>query len=155
MNKTLVTYFSATNTTKRVAEKINRVIEEDLFEIKPVKEYTNEDLNWTNKTSRTSIEMDDINSRPEIENKVSNISEYDKVLIGFPIWWYTCPRIINTFIEENDLTNKKIYLFATSGGSGIEQSINDLKKMYPNLNIVDGKRLSMSFNNEEIISWLN
>lgn len=99
--------------------------------------------------------MDDINSRPEIENKVSNISEYDKVLIGFPIWWYTCPRIINTFIEENDLTNKKIYLFATSGGSGIEQSINDLKKMYPNLNIVDGKRLSMSFNNEEIISWLN
>lgn len=155
MNKTLVTYFSATNTTKRVAEKINRVIEGDLFEIKPVKEYTNEDLNWTNKTSRTSIEMDDINSRPEIENKVSNISEYDKVLIGFPIWRYTCPRIINTFIEENDLTNKKIYLFATSGGSGIEQSINDLKKMYPNLNIVDGKRLSMSFNNEEIISWLN
>lgn len=155
MNKTLVTYFSATNTTKRVAEKINRVIEGDLFEIKPVKEYTNEDLNWTNKTSRTSIEMDDINSRPEIENKVSNISEYDKVLIGFPIWWYTCPRIINTFIEENDLTNKKIYLFATSGGSGIEQSINDLRKMYSILNIVDGKRLSMSFNNEEIISWLN
>ena len=155
MNKTLVTYFSATNTTKRVAEKINRVIEGDLFEIKPVKEYTNEDLNWTNKTSRTSIEMDDINSRPEIENKVSNISEYDKVLIGFPIWWYTCPRIINTFIEENDLTNKKIYLFATSGGSGIEQSINDLRKMYSILNIVDGKRFSISFNNEEIISWLS
>ena len=155
MNKTLVAYFSATNTTKTVAEKINRVINGDLFEIKPVKKYTNEDLNWTDKTSKTSIEMGDINSRPEIENKVSNISEYDKVLIGFPIWWYTCPRIINTFIEENDLTDKKIYLFATSGGSGIEQSINDLKKMYFNLNIVDGKRFSMNLNDEEIISWLS
>lgn len=155
MNKTLVAYFSATNTTKTVAEKINRVINGDLFEIKPVKKYTNEDLNWTDKTSKTSIEMGDINSRPEIENKVSSISKYDKVLIGFPIWWYTCPRIINTFIEENDLTDKKIYLFATSGGSGIEQSINDLKKMYFNLNIVDGKRFSMNLNDEEIISWLS
>ena len=117
MRKVLVSYFSASGVTKRVAEKIAKAINGDLFEIEPTQKYTSEDLDWTNKQSRSSIEMQDKTFRPQILNKVSNIIEYDTVVLGFPVWWYTAPTIINTFIEENNLKEKNIYIFVTSGGS--------------------------------------
>jgi len=138
--KTLVTYFSASGTTKKVAETIATTIGGDLFEIEPQELYTSEDLNWMNKKSRSSLEMADKSSRPAIKNKVTNLNEYDNVVIGFPVWWYTAPTIINTFIEENDLTSKKIYIFVTSGGSSFAGSLKDLQNTYPNLNFVKGIR---------------
>ena len=151
--KVLISYFSASGVTRRVAEKIKEVTGGSLFEIEPVNPYTKEDLNWMNSQSRSSVEMKDKSSRPSIKNKVENIEEYDTILIGYPIWWYTAPTIIQTFIEKNSLENKKIYLFATSGGSGVEKSLEDLKKTYPNLNFVSCKRFS-NVTEEEIKQWL-
>ena len=107
MNNKLIVYFSASGTTKIVSEKLSNIIGADLFEIVPKEKYTNADLDWTNKESRSSVEMQDKNSRPEILNKLDNIDKYDTIILGFPVWWYTAPTIINTFIEDNDLTNKK------------------------------------------------
>ena len=151
--KTLVTYFSASGTTKRVAETIATTIGGDLFEIEPQELYTSEDLNWMNKKSRSSLEMADKSSRPAIKNKVTNLNEYDKVIIGFPVWWYTAPTIINTFIEENDLTGKDIYIFVTSGGSSFAGSLKDLQNTYPNLNFVKGIRFKKP-DTDEINDWL-
>ncbi len=152
--KTLVTYFSASGTTKRVAETIATTINADLFEIEPKEVYTDADLNWMNKQSRSSIEMSDKSSRPEIKNKVTNLEEYDKVILGFPVWWYTAPTIINTFIEENDLSGKEIYIFVTSGGSSFGGSLKDLHNTYPELNFVKGIRFKKP-NEDEINEWLN
>ena len=113
MSKILVSYFSASGVTKKVAVKVAESIKADLFEIEPVQKYTDEDLNWHDKKSRSSIEMQDKTSRPEIRNTVSNIDEYDTIIIGFPVWWYTAPTIINTFIEENNLEGKNVYVFVT------------------------------------------
>lgn len=154
MNKILICYFSATGKTKVVAHNITKVIGGDLFEIVPSIKYTENDLDWEDKTSRSSIEMDNINSRPEILNKVENIDNYNTILIGYPIWWYTAPRIINTFIEENNLKNKKIYLFATSGGSGIEKSLSDLKDTYKDLNFISAKRFSGNEDANTYLNWL-
>ena len=151
--KTLVTYFSASGTTKRVAETIATTIGGDLFEIEPQELYTSEDLNWMNKKSRSSIEMADKTSRPAIKNKVTNLNEYDRVVIGFPVWWYTAPTIINTFIEENNLSGKEIYVFVTSGGSSFGGSLKDLKNTYPELNFVSGIRFTKP-REEEILEWL-
>ena len=151
--KTLVTYFSASGTTKRVAETIATTIGGDLFEIEPQELYTSEDLNWMNKKSRSSLEMADKSSRPAIKNKVTNLNEYDKVIIGFPVWWYTAPTIINTFIEENDLAGKDIYIFVTSGGSSFAGSLKDLQNTYPNLNFVKGIRFKKP-DTDEINDWL-
>ena len=152
--KTLVTYFSASGTTKRVAETIATTINADLFEIEPKEVYTDADLNWMNKKSRSSIEMADKSSRPEIKNKITNLDEYERVIIGFPVWWYTAPTIINTFIEENDLSGKEIYIFVTSGGSSFGGSLKDLHNTYPELNFVKGIRFKKP-NEEEINEWLN
>ena len=154
MNKTLVSYFSASGVTRSVAEKISEAVGADLFEIEPVNHYTSEDLDWTNKESRTTIEMNDKSSRPEIKNKVNNLNDYDTVIIGFPVWWYTAPTIINTFIEENDLTNKKVYIFVTSGGSSFAGSLKDLRNTYPNINFVNGKRITGSETSDDILDWL-
>lgn len=154
MSKILISYFSASGVTKSVAERISSVVNGDLFEIEPVTKYTSADLDWTNKQSRSSIEMNDKSSRPEVKNKVDNIDDYDTVLIGFPVWWYTAPTIINTFIEENNLENKKVYVFVTSGGSGVDGSLNDLKSTYPNINFVSGKRLSSNVSETDITSWI-
>ena len=154
MNKILICYFSATGKTKVVAHTIAKAIGGDLFEIVPSIKYTENDLDWEDKTSRSSIEMDNINSRPEILNKVENIDNYNAILIGYPIWWYTAPRIINTFIEENNLKNKKIYLFATSGGSGIEKSLSDLKDTYKDLNFISAKRFSGNEDANIYLNWL-
>ena len=155
MSKILVSYFSASGVTKRVAEEIANAVEGDLFEIEPVEKYTDADLNWMDKQSRSTIEMNDRSFRPPVKNKVENLGDYDKVVIGFPVWWYTAPTIINTFIEENDLTGKSIYVFCTSGSSGVDGSLNDLKNTYPNLNFISGKRLKSNVDLEEIKTWLN
>ncbi len=154
MSKVLVSYFSATGVTKKLAEKIANAIKGDLFEIEPTQKYTLEDLDWTNKQSRSSIEMQDKTSRPQILNRVSNIAEYDTVVLGFPVWWYTAPTIINTFIEENNLEGKDIYVFVTSGGSGSEGSFKDLKNTYKNLNFIRSKRFTGRETDEDYINWI-
>ncbi|MBR4694148.1 MAG: NAD(P)H-dependent oxidoreductase [Bacilli bacterium] len=153
MEKTLITYFSASGVTKEVAEKIATIVEGDLFEIEPVETYTAEDLNWMDKQSRTTLEMADKECRPAIKNKVNNLNEYNKVIIGFPVWWYTAPRIINTFIEENDLSGKEIYIFVTSGGSSFGGSLKDLKASYPNLNFINGIRFT-SVKEQDVLDWI-
>ena len=153
--KKLICYFSATGNTKKVAKRISEILEGDLFEIEPLEKYSTEDLDYRNENSRSSIEMNDINSRPKVKDKVLNIEEYDTILLGYPIWWYVAPTIINTFIENNNLENKKIYLFATTGSSSIDESYNALKNTYPNLNFVKAKRFSEDFSNEEIDELIN
>lgn len=152
--KKLVTYFSASGVTRRVALNIATIIDGDTFEIEPVEKYTNEDLDWTNKQSRSSVEMADRSSRPGVVKKVDNLDEYDTVLIGFPVWWDVAPTIINTFIEENDLSNKNIYIFVTSGSSSVDGSIKDLKEKYPNLNFIGAKRFIGNESEEDIKEWL-
>lgn len=148
----VICYFSSTGTTKKVAENISNVVDADLFEIIPQEKYTQEDLDWKNKSSRTSLEMENKNSRPKIKEKL-NTSIYDTIYLGFPVWWYTAPTIINTFIEENDLSNKNIYVFVTSGGSSVEESLNNLKNKYPNLKFINGIRLTQNDSKEKIIEW--
>ena len=154
MSKILVSVFSASGITKKVAGKIAEYTGGDLFEIEPVNKYTNEDLDWTNKQSRSSVEMNNLSSRPEIKNKVTNLSDYDTVLLGFPVWWDLAPTIINTFIEENNLENKKIYVFATSGGSSVNNSFNTLKNTYSNLNFISAKRLTSNVSENDLASWI-
>ena len=154
MNKVLVAYFSATGTTKKVAEKLAKATGGNLFEIKPQVEYTSEDLNWNDKKSRSSVEMNDEFSRPEIENVVENIDDYDTVFVGFPVWWYIPPRIIQTFVEKHNMSGKRIIAFATSGGSGIKGSTDFLKKNYSDLNIIEGKRFGWNESLESIGAWV-
>ena len=131
MKKTLVVYFSATGTTKAAAQRLATEHNADLYEITPEQPYTDADLDWRDKQSRSTIEMNDKTSRPAIKGTCENIADYDTVWIGFPIWWYTAPTIVNTFIEAHDLSGKTINVFATSGGSTVDGSYNDLKKAYP------------------------
>ena len=152
MSKILVSYFLVSGVTKEVAIKLANLINGDLFEIEPVNKYTREDLDWTNSQSRSSIEMKN-GIKPEIKNKVSNLSEYDKVYLGFPIWWYKEPTIINKFLEENDMSNKQIYVFVTSGSSSIDSTYKSLKNDFPNLNFVSGKRFTGFESDEEYILW--
>ena len=140
MKKTLVVYFSATGTTKAAAQKLATEYNADLFEIVPEQPYTAADLDWRDKQSRSTLEMKDKSSRPAIAAKCDNIADYDTVWIGFPVWWYTAPTIINTFIEAHDLSGKVLNVFATSGGSTVEGSYNDLMKAYPQYTWAD-KRL--------------
>ena len=143
---TLVAYFSASEVraTERVAKNLATAVDADLFEIVPAMAYTTEDLDWKDEQSRSTIEMKDSTSRPEVISKVENMDQYDTIYVGFPIWWYTAPRIINTFLEQYDLTGKTIIPFATSGGSDMGKSGEDLKKASaPNANwILPGKVLN-------------
>lgn len=154
MSQTLVAYFSASGTTANKAKQVASAAGADLFEIAPVKRYTREDLDWTNKRSRSTVEANDPSARPEIAKKIDHPDQYDKVVIGFPIWWYTAPRIIETFLDENDLTGKKIYVFATSGGSSVDKCVRDLKKLYPALDFESGKLLNGSVDAASIKEWL-
>ena len=131
MKKTLVVYFSATGTTKAAAQKLAKEHSADLYEITPKQPYSAADLDWRDKTSRSTLEMKDKSSRPAIKGRCENIADYDTVWIGFPVWWYTAPTIVNTFIEAHDLSDKVLCVFATSGGSNVTGSANDLKKAYP------------------------
>lgn len=142
MSKKLVAYFSASGVTAGKAEQLAEVVGADLHEIAPKVKYTDADLNWMNKQSRSTVEANDPSARPELAEPRINLDAYDTVYVGFPIWWYTAPKIINSFLEQNDLTGKKIVLFATSGGSGINKAVQDLQKAYPNLNITGGSMLN-------------
>ena len=153
MSKILVSYFSATGTTKRVAEKVATALNGDIFEIEPVNKYTSEDLDWTNKQSRTSIEMNE-NIKPEITKTISNLEDYDTIYIAFPIWWYKEPTIIDKFLEENDMTGKNIYVFVTSGSSSIDSTYKSLQNNFPNLNFVSGKRFTGNESVDEYKSWI-
>lgn len=154
MSKVLVCYFSASGVTRKVARNIANSIEGDLFEIEPVDIYTDEDLDWTNKESRSSREMANRSYRPELKNKVNNFNDYDKIAIGFPVWWDVAPTIINTFIESHDFSKREVYIFVTSGSSSVNGSITDLRRTYPNINFVVGKRFNGSESSDEYKSFI-
>ena len=151
--KVLVAYFSATGTTEDVAEKIAAVTGGELHEIAPEQAYTDADLDWNNRQSRSSVEMNDPKSRPALKEKKANMADYDVVYIGFPIWWGVAPHIVNTFIESHDLKGKTLIPFATSGGSGISQAVAALRKAYPDLNWQDGKLLNRA-DERTIRAWV-
>jgi flavodoxin len=153
-NKTLVAYFSATGTTMEAATKLAKVANADLHEIVPEVPYTPADLNWRDKSSRSSVEMADKSSRPAIANKVENMEQYDTVFVGYPIWWYIAPTIINTFLEQYDLTGKTIVPFFTSGGSGAGETMKYLKPSAPGDNWVDPKNLNYMVE-AEMKSWID
>ena len=140
-NKTLVAYFSATGNTKKVAETIAEITGSTLFEIEPSQPYTEEDLDGWNESARGTRESKDRSTRPEVKNKVEDMGQYDTIYLGFPIWWYTCPTIINTFLEQYDLTGKTIIPFATSGGSNFGNTEKDLKVSAPDAVFKPGKVL--------------
>ena len=152
MSKILVAYFSASGTTKRLAENLARANGGDLFEIEPKEHYTDEDLNWMNKKSRSSIEMNDINSRPEIKTK-TDISQYTHIFVGFPIWWYREPSIIDTFLEQYNFEGKVIIPFATSGGSGLGKAPNNMQSIVKNAKVLAGKRFSAKTSVDELKRW--
>ena len=140
--KVAVVYFSGTGNTREVADLLAKETDADIFEIIPKNMYTSDDLNYNDDNCRANQEMNDESARPAISNDLSVVSEYDVIYLGYPIWWGTAPRIIQTFIESYDISGATVYMFCTSGGSGIEKSISDLQQLYPDVNIVDGKRLN-------------
>ncbi|MBU5335555.1 flavodoxin [Intestinibacter bartlettii] len=155
-NKSLVTYFSASGVTEKVAQKLAEAAGADLFEIKPEVPYTSDDLNWMDKKSRSSVEMNDKSFRPAIAEKCNNISEYDVVYVGFPIWWYVAPTIINTFLESYDFSGKTIVLFATSGGSGFGKTVSELKGSVSDTTVIkEGKVFNSGISKEQLLSWVN
>lgn len=154
MSKILVAYFSTGGVTKKVAEKVAGIAGADLFEIEPQEHYTRDDLNWMNKQSRSSIEMNNSDSRPEIGNMVENMVIYDLVIIGFPIWWYTAPTIIKSFLESYDFSNKKIALFATSGGSGFGNTVKDLTQCVDDTAKFISEKMMNGVSNDEIKNWV-
>lgn len=155
MSKNLVAFFSASGTTKRVAQNLASVTEADLFEIKPVKPYTADDLNWNNPKSRSSIEMKDPSSRPEIADRINNMDEYDTVFVGFPVWWYVAPTIINNFMESYDFAGKTVILFCTSGGSGLGNTEKVLAKCCDSsVKWLPGKRLHSTDSQEQLENWV-
>ena len=151
--KTLVAYFSASGTTKGVATMLAEVTGADLHEIKPEKPYTEADLDWRNNQSRSSVEMKDKKSRPAITGKLKNMDNYTTIYIGYPIWWYTAPTIINTFIEAYNLKGKTLIPFATSGSSPIKKSCDDPKATYPDLTWKEGKLLNRA-TKQDIEAWV-
>ena len=152
MSKKLVAYFSASGTTKEAAERLAKVAGADLFEIRPVVPYSKADLNWMDKNSRSSVEMNDPDSRPEIAETIPNMADYDTVFIGFPIWWYVAPHIIHTFVESYDFSGKTLVPFATSGGSGMGRTVGELKKLCPNADWKAGKMMS-GVSDQALAAW--
>lgn len=152
MNNNLVVYFSCSGETKKVAEELKSVLNCDIFEIVPETVYTDRDLDWNDKNSRSTIEMGDESCRPRIRNRIDNIDKYNTIYLGFPIWWYTAPKIVNTFLDSYDFSNKKVILYCTSGGSSIDKTYNDLKNSYPDIDFIKGSRL---YSNSDIDSFVN
>lgn len=156
MDKKLVAYFSATGITKEVAERLAKAAEADLFEIKPKKAYTSADLNWNDKRSRSSVEMNNKSSRPAVSSKVSDMYQYDTVFVGFPIWWYTAPMIIKTFLESYDFAGKNIVLFATSGSSQMGNTQSDLEPcVHKSAKWIAAKRFPVNVTEAEFKKWVN
>ncbi len=155
MSKKLVAYFSASGVTAGVAKTLAEAANADYYEIKPEVVYTKEDLDWKNENSRSSVEMKDKSSRPAIADKDARIEDYDVIFVGFPIWWYTAPTIINTFLESYDFSGKTIILFATSGGSGFGKTASDLKNSVAESTVIrEGKVLSGNQSKESLVEWI-
>ena len=152
MSKRLVAYFSASGVTAKVAENLADAIGADIFEIQPEVPYTKADLNWMDKKARSTIEMSDPTSRPAIAAKRDNIDEYDTIFVGFPIWWYVAPTIVNTFLESYNLKGKTIIPFATSGGSGIGKTVDELRKLCPNADWKAGKLVN-GVSDQALAAW--
>ncbi len=152
MKKILVAYFSASGVTKKVAEKMAKAVGGDLFEITPEQLYTRADLNWMDKQSRSTVEMKDRDCRPAMAAK-PDVSGYDVILVGFPVWWYREPSIIDTFMESADFTGKTVVPFCTSGGSGLGDSAKNMQSLAPGANVLDGKRFSSSASEDELKKW--
>lgn len=154
MGKILVTYFSATGATKRLAEKMAEVLYADTFEIEPEIKYTTEDLKWPSRTNRSFMEMRNKRFRPLVKNKMKNIDEYDTIFLGFPVWYNTAPTIVNSFIEENNFLGKDVYVFVTSGAHTVEKSFRDLQRTYPGINFITGKRFCGRFRAKDLLHWV-
>lgn len=150
----LVAYFSATGTTAKAAKALANAVGGDLYEIKPAVPYTNADLNWMDKGSRSSVEMKDAHSRPALADTDAPVAGHDVIFLGFPVWWYVAPTILNTFLEAYDFTGKTIVLFATSGGSGLGKSAAGLRPSAPGAKIVDGKLLNGHLSEAELKAWV-
>lgn len=153
--KTLVAYFSATGTTEKVAQNLAEVIKSDLFKINSETPYTDADLDWRDKNSRSTIEMNDKSSRPAIAEKIDNMADYEVIYLGFPIWWYVAPTIVNTFLESYDFSGKTIVLFATSGSSGFGKTVENLQPSAPKAKFIEGRVLNGNPSKEKIGEWVN
>ena len=152
MKKILVAYFSASGVTERVAKKMADAAGADLFEIKPEQPYTRADLNWMDKNSRSTVEMKDRNCRPAIAEK-PDVSDFNVILVGFPVWWYREPSIIDTFMESTDFAGKTVVPFCTSGGSGLGDSAKNMQALAPGAKVLEGKRFSASASSDELKKW--
>ena len=155
MSRKLVAYFSASGVTAKVAESLSEAIGADLYEIEPEVPYTKADLNWMDKQSRSTLEMNDPASRPAIKGMRDNMEDYDTVFVGFPIWWYVAPTIINTFLESYDLTGKTVIPFATSGGSGMGQTNEKLQPSCPNSKLLEGMVFKKSASKADLAAWVD
>ena len=151
--KILVAYFSNTNNTAELAQTISKAVGADIYKIKPAVEYTSEDLNWHDKHSRSTLEMNDENARPEIDGKIENFAQYETIILAYPIWWNMEPRIIDTFLESYDFSGKTIIPVCTSGGSGIDNSEVRMKKICPAATWQHGQRFSSHATQDEIKNW--
>ncbi len=154
MSKVLVAYFSASGVTAKAAAKLAKAAGADLFEIVPEKAYTKADLNWQDKNSRSSVEMNDRSSRPAIRSKVENMEQYDVVFVGFPVWWYREPSIIDTFMESYDFSGKTVVPFCTSGGSGLGSTSSNLQALAKDAKVIEGKRLSVMTTDGSLKKWV-
>lgn len=155
MSRKLVAYFSASGVTAKVAERLSEAIGADLYAIEPAVPYTDADLNWRDKQSRSTIEMQDSSSRPKVAGKRDNMADYDTIFVGFPIWWYVAPTIINTFLESYDLTGKTVIPFATSGGSEMGETNKKLQPSCPNSKLLDGKVFRSTAPSTELSAWVD
>jgi len=156
MSKKLVAYFSASGVTASAAKKLAKAAGADLYEIKPEIPYSKADLNWMDKSSRSSVEMKDKKFRPALADKAVKVEDYDIIFVGFPIWWYVAPTIINTFLESYDFSNKTIILFATSGGSGFGKTVQELKpSVSASAKIIEGKLLNGRISEDALALWLD
>ena len=155
MSKVLTAYFSASGSTAHAAEALAKAAGTDIFEIVPEQAYTADDLRWTDKNSRSSLEMADKGSRPAIESRVENMEQYDVIFLGFPIWWYREPSIIDTFLESYDLSGKKIVPFCTSGSSGIGTACESIAEIAKGAKVLDGKRFSFMLTEKDLKKWVN
>ena len=153
MSKVLVAYFSASGVTAKAAAKLAKEAGADLFEIVPEQAYTKADLDWQNKNSRSSVEMNDRSSRPAIKSKVENIEQYKVVFVGFPVWWYREPSIIDTFMESYDFNGKTVVPFCTSGGSGLGSTSSNLQALAKGAKVIEGKRLSAMTTEGSLKKW--
>ena len=153
MSKALVAYFSASGVTKAVAERLAKGIGADLFEIEPAIPYTRADLDWAKKNSRSTIEMNDRSSRPAIASKAADMTQYDVVFVGFPVWWYREPSIIDTFMEQYDFSGKTVIPFATSGGSQLGDSAKNMQALARGSKVLEGKRFASRTSEKELADW--